>query len=270
MLARACGLGLAPRAAETFVQAWVDRRWLDAYPAAPSTVAELYDTHAEIATHPAVIGHFGGLGGYKLGAIGAAGEVCLYAPLFRSFLVEAPGDALSAAAINLWQIEPEIGIVMGGDLPARADGAPHSVEAAWAAAEEVVLCVECCGCRGTPAAKAATTLLGGFADTLSSGGVVLGPRLAAAGLRAEALRCATSLRVNGEAVVEGSGSRAPGGGPAEALTWLANHLNSRGLALRRGQLVATGQTCVTTRFAVGDRVEASFAGLGRLEMTIAP
>ena len=46
--------------------------------------------------------------------------------------------------------------------------------------------------------------------------------------------------------------------------WLAN-LNGRGLELRAGQLVATGQTCST-----GDRLRADFGGLGSLEMTLAP
>ena len=92
---------------------------------------------------------FGGLGGYKLGAIGAEGEACLYAPLFRKFLVDAPGQDLSAAAYNLWQIEPEIGFVMGADVPTRDDGSPHSVEAVWGAVAEVVLCIECCGKRRT-------------------------------------------------------------------------------------------------------------------------
>ena len=36
---------------------------------------------------------------------------------------------LSAEAINLWQLEPEVALVLGADLPPRADGQPHSVEA---------------------------------------------------------------------------------------------------------------------------------------------
>ena len=62
-------------------------------------------------------------------------------------LPRVPGGELSAAAINLWQLEPEIGFVMGADLPARADGTPHTASAAAAAVSSVVLCIELCGKR---------------------------------------------------------------------------------------------------------------------------
>ena len=116
--------------AEAFVRAWRTRQWLSTaeYPAAPASVGELYETHLQIAQHDYVASEFGGLGGWKLGAIGAEGEPCIYAPLFKRFLVPEPGESLSAAAIQLFQIEPEVGVVLGQDLPARADGAPRSVE----------------------------------------------------------------------------------------------------------------------------------------------
>ena len=234
----------------------------------------MYETHLAIQRHPLVSSAFGGLAGYKLGAIGAEGETCLYAPLFKSFLVEAPGGELSASAYNLWQIEPEVGIFMGAGLPPRDDGAPHSVDAVWAAAAEVVLCIECCGKRRTP--EAVISGLASYADTLSSGGVVLGPRLPAASVSHDALRGATVLLVNDEVAAEGSGAATPLGGPAEALTWLANHLNGRGLALEKGHFVATGQTCNTKACKPGDRVTATYASLAGLgasnivEMQIAP
>jgi len=184
--------------------------------------------------------------------------------------VEAPGAALSAAAIRLWQVEPEFAIVLGRDLPTQPDGRPHSVSDAWAAVHQVVLCIECCGKRGRPEAYEASTKLGSYSDTLSSGGVVLGPRLDASALTSDDLRGAATLSVNGAPAAKGSGAAAPGGGPVEALAWLANHLNGRGLELRAGQLVATGQTCSTKAVRVGDRLRADFGGLGSLEMTVAP
>ena len=308
--------------ADCFVHAWRDRKWLtqEEYPSAPSSLEEMYETHLAIQQHPLVASEFGGHAGYKLGAIGAEGEPCLYAPLFNSYMVAAPGDGLSAASINLWQLEPEIGFVMGADLPVRADGAPHTAAAAAAAVSKVVLCIELCGkrvrpqptyalalalppsCRRSrsnghsrstcpfpapgpalitipnpnvstpllprpqphPHLKSPPTLphphphphprlcqrtpeadvkgLGSYADTLSSGGVVMGPSLAAAGISLDQargsptpaphpnpihtltptpisldqMRCATELLVNGERVAQGSGAEAPLGGPAEA------------------------------------------------------
>ena len=61
--------------------------------------------------------------------------------------------------------------------------------------DSVVLIIECCGQRSTPeAAEAVTSALGKYADTLSSGGVVLGPRLPAA-QRSEYGPCNLSLAV---------------------------------------------------------------------------
>mmetsp|Transcript_41804 Transcript_41804/g.131340 ORF Transcript_41804/g.131340 Transcript_41804/m.131340 type:complete len:171 (+) Transcript_41804:550-1062(+) len=110
---------------------------------------------------------------------------------------------------------------------------------------QVVLCIECCGKRGRPEAYEASTKLGSYSDTLSSGGVVLGPRLDASALTSDDLRGAATLSVNGAPAAKGSGAAAPGGGPVEALAWLANHLNGRGLELRAGQLVATGSLEMT-------------------------
>ncbi|CAE8617525.1 unnamed protein product, partial [Polarella glacialis] len=99
--------------------------------------------------------------------------------------------------------------------------------------------------------------------------VVLGPRLPASSLSPEVLaNCATTLIVNGDEVDRGSGALCPLGGPAPALAWLANHLNSRGLQLQRGQLVITGVTCKSNAFAAGDHIRATFAGLGSVETRI--
>jgi len=231
----------------------------------------MYETHLAMQRHPLAASELGGLGGYKIGAVGAEGEPCIYAPLFRRFLVDAPGGGLSAAAIQMHQLEPEFAVVLGADLPPRADGALHSCEDAWAAVESLVLCIECCGRRATAEVVAAQPRLGRMSDALSAGGVVLGPRLPAARFDAPALAaCATQLFVNATLVAEGSGRECPEGGPVQALTWLANHLNGRGLALQKGQLVTTGQTCIYRAFNVGDRVVAAFPGMGRVEMTVAP
>lgn len=255
-------------AAETFVKAWISGDRLDAaaYPPAPESVEGLYETHLAIQSHPLVESELGGLGGYKLGAIGAEGEACLYAPLFRGFFVES-GEQMSVDAIHMSAVEAEFGIVMGSDLPPKSE--PYTTEEVWGAVGDVVPCIECCGKRGTPEAYAASTKLGSFADTLSSGGIVLGPGIPKEDFNKEDLLGATSLLVNGELAAEGDGSKVPEEGPLEALTYLANHLNGRGLGLKKGQLVATGQTCATKAFKVGDDVTASFGKYGEAKMVVA-
>jgi 2-keto-4-pentenoate hydratase len=69
-------------------------------------------------------------------------------------------------------------------------------------------------------------------------------------------------------VAEGSGSACAGGGPVQAVTFLANHLNARGMDLMEGHFIATGQTCIYRDVAVGDRIVAEFKSWGIVNMTI--
>ena len=296
----------AAAAADTLVRAWSSALWIASpadYPPPPRSVDELYAVHDAIAAHPlAQTPPLNGVAGWKVGAVGAEGEVCIVAPLFRGFIVDAPGAALSAAAIQMHQIEPELAVVMAEDLPPRLDGEPHTAEGlllpqqpgggggggGGGAIRSVSLCIECCGQRGTSEVMAAQSPLGRFQDALAAGGIVLGPELQLQppplpqggdpGVDAAALQsqlgelsaCETALLVNGQVVAEGSTSRCPAGGPIEAVAWLANHLNSRGMALEKGQVIATGQTCMTKEFAVGDVVEGRFGAFGSVEMVVAP
>lgn len=259
-------------AADIFMKAWSSRQWIverEKYPAAPKDVDELYQVHLAMQEHAAA-SELGGHGGYKIGAVGQLGEACFYAPLFRNFFVDAPGK-LSAASCQVHQIEPEFGMLLGADLAPRSDSAPHSAQDALAAVDSVALCIEFCGRRASAEITAEQQPLGKFADLLMAGGVLLGPRLPAAGLDAAALSgCATSLAVNGKELITGSGAACPEGGPAQSLAWLANHLNRRGLALQKGQLVITGATCITRDFKAGDTILAKFAGLGEVETTLEP
>eukprot|EP00927_Polykrikos_kofoidii_P024536 TRINITY_DN22298_c0_g1_i1.p1 TRINITY_DN22298_c0_g1~~TRINITY_DN22298_c0_g1_i1.p1 ORF type:complete len:290 (-),score=51.65 TRINITY_DN22298_c0_g1_i1:112-915(-) len=264
----------AQEVADIFVEAWVSRRWIDdadRYPEEPQNVAELYERHLAIQQHPLVDQELGGLAGYKLGGIGAAGEMCIYAPLFGRYIVEAPGADLSAASIQMWQVEPEFCFVLGKDLPARESAEPYTVEEAWAAVEFVVICIECCGRRSSGDVVKVLSPLGRLTDSLSAGGAVLGPRLPAENFSPEALSsCGASLFVNETEVASGSGADCPGGGPVQALAWLANHLSNRGLSLSKGHIVLTGQTCNTKAFTIGDTISATFDGLGTISMTVHP
>lgn len=281
-LQMAATAAISPRsqlAADSFMKAWTSRQWIDRaddFPAAPPSVQDMYETHLAMQ-QSAYADELGSLGGYKIGAVGAEGEPCLYGPLFNDFLVEAAGrpgaKPLSSAAINLFQVEPEFAVVMAEDLPPRADGQPHDPSDVWSKVASVVLCIEACGRRGTSAVASTLGPLGRFHDGLCAGGVVLGPRRAAKYFAADSLASVkTELLLNGEIVATGSGAALPFGGSVETgLAWLANHLNARGLSLRAGHLVATGQTCIYNGDLVpGDRVVARFETLGEVEMVVEP
>jgi 2-keto-4-pentenoate hydratase len=260
--------------ADAFVRAWVTGSRLMTLPQPPKDAQELFQTQKAIAEHPLVASKLGGVAGYKLGgAYAIPGEPCLWAPLFKRFIVETPGTDLSAAAIGLCAIEPEIAVIMGADLKAREDGMPHSESDVWRAVDRVALAFEVCGKRLSPEACVDAPKIGTLADTLSSGGVVIGTSWPAASelVTPEAVRSvAVDLMVNDVKVAEGSSSLCPEGGPAQALTYFANHLNTFGMSLKAGDLVATGQSCNTKTLKAGDVARANFAGLGTVEWVVPP
>lgn len=58
------------------------------------------------------------------------------------------------------------------------------------------------------------------------------------------------------------------GGPAIALTWLANELSRHGMTLRAGQVVTTGTCLKPVPIAAGDHIEGDLGPLGRVSVTI--
>jgi 2-keto-4-pentenoate hydratase len=52
------------------------------------------------------------------------------------------------------------------------------------------------------------------------------------------------------------------GNPVNSLVWLANHLGSRGIGLRAGDVVMTGSVSVLLRPKAGDAVRATYTRLG--------
>jgi 2-keto-4-pentenoate hydratase len=60
------------------------------------------------------------------------------------------------------------------------------------------------------------------------------------------------------------------GNPLNALAWLANHLASRGLMLKAGDIVMAGAVSKLLRPKAGDTVRASFAHLGSVSVNVVP
>ena len=211
----------------------------------------------------------GGIAGYKMGGLGQIpGVAAAYGPLFGLGIVDAP-QGLSSARFHLFNLEVEIGFVMGKTL--EPQDLPFSEAEVWGAVKEVVLSLEICGRRHALADHPEYTNLIGLADCSSAGGVVCGKRFSTSEVTPEQLRdVSTSCVVNGEERVTGHGSNSPFGSPLASLVWCANHLNARGMALRSGELVIGGATCKCPDFKVGDTVAALYGELGSIETTILP
>jgi 2-keto-4-pentenoate hydratase len=60
------------------------------------------------------------------------------------------------------------------------------------------------------------------------------------------------------------------GNPLNALAWLANHLASRGLALKPGDVVMSGAISKLLRPKPGDTIRARFARLGSVSVKVVP
>jgi 2-oxopent-4-enoate/cis-2-oxohex-4-enoate hydratase len=58
--------------------------------------------------------------------------------------------------------------------------------------------------------------------------------------------------------------------PLNALAWLANHLGTRGLALKPGDVVMSGAISKMLRPKVGDTIRAKFTRLGSVSISVVP
>ena len=74
--------------------------------------------------------------------------------------------------------------------------------------------------------------------------------------------------VNGSVVARGTGADVLGH-PAAAVAWLANKLASLDIRILAGQIVMPGSCTRAIDVRVGDRVEASFSGLGSVRADFA-
>ena len=247
----------------------------------PPNVASVYAVHEALREHPS-IGSVGGVVGYKMGGTGVAalpsGEPVPALPglllgpppgvASPEFGVVAEGVSLPRARCNYSNVEAEVGFVMRSTPVPASTCFPLSEADVWAAVGEVFLAIEACGSRY---ALEKPTALEKSADAQSAGAVVRGRgwRVGCAGCpSAEALAAVeTTISINGTQVASGAASLVPLGSPLASLTWLANHLPSRGERLRPGQTVITGACSKTKAFAVGDDIVACFGELGNVRLT---
>ncbi|WP_328708788.1 2-keto-4-pentenoate hydratase [Microbispora hainanensis] len=151
------------------------------------------------------------------------------------------------------RIEPEIAFVLS--RPLRGPGV--TVAEAVAAVDFVLPALEIIDSR---VRDWRITLIDTIADNASSGGVVLGGTPARpSDLDLRLTGCV--LRRNSEVAGTGAGA-AVLGSPLNALVWLANTLGERGVTLEAGHTILPGSVTAAVPVAVGDVVQASFAGLG--------
>jgi len=145
----------------------------------------------------------------------------------------------------------------------------------WAAVGEVFLAIEACGARyNVEGTGLVLSPLEKAADLLAAGAIICGKSWGVGEDDCPSLedlaKLPTSIAINGTQVATGDASLCPLGSPLASLTWLANHLPSRGQCLRPGEAIITGACSKTKAFAAGDKIVASFGTLGSVALEFKP
>jgi 2-oxopent-4-enoate/cis-2-oxohex-4-enoate hydratase len=195
--------------------------------------------------------------GWKAGFTGKAAQAAFAAdePVCGFLLgngVYASGSEVPVARFATLVVEAEIALVLGRDLA----GPEVSPAEALLAVEGGVSALELVDFRyvGTPVA---TDII---ADGVYANALVLGAPLTDIRRLDLALE-GLVYEFNGGVVATNTAAEVMGS-PITALAWIANHLASRGLALRAGDVVMTGSVSALLRPKAGDTVRAATTRLG--------
>ena len=224
----------------------------------PATLAEGY------AIQDAMVAISGqDVAGWKIAATSKAGQrhIGVDEPisgrLFAGFML-GEGARLEASPMHMRVAEAEFAFVMASDLPPRSEKyVPAQVKAAVAALH---LAIEIPDARFERFAEIGAAQIA--ADDAFASWFMLGPDVPNwqdLDLPARPVR----MSRNGDWVAQGRGADALGD-PWLALTWLANHLSSRAIPLRKGAIVTTGTCIAPAAVSPGDSMIAEFTGLGQV------
>lgn len=257
------------RAAEWLFRAHAARERFAPLPAdlAPRSVAEAYAIQSEYVGMRAH--DLGRVVGYKIALttpamramVGLSDSIA--GDMLEKTILRSPARIRAADYVRLL-VEFEIAIELAEDLPAV--GAPYTRESAARAVGALMPALELADDRNADYSKLAANALMLVADNAWNEGAVLGsPVRDWKGMDLAGLRGVATI--NGKMVGEGRGSDVMGH-PLEALTWMANHLASRGLGLWRSDVVITGSLVTSKYPKAGDLVRFEAGGLGAVELQV--
>jgi 2-keto-4-pentenoate hydratase len=230
----------------------------------PKTPSEAYDVQDGLIDE--LLAHYGGgVIGYKVACTNVTAQRQLHvdAPfsgrLLSAFFFESPGR-LDASKFFMRVVEAEFAFEMARDLPPISK--PRSRDEIAAAVKGVLPGIEIVDSRFDDWTTIGAPSL--IADNACNAAWVRGRLLTSwqdIDLAAQAVR----VTVNGKVLREGTGSNVLGH-PLNALEWLVNNLNERGLGLKAGQCVTTGVTTEVYMAERGDRITADFGPVGSVNL----
>ena len=233
----------------------------------PSETKRLSLTEAYAAQdrlRAALLGRGERVAGWKAGFTSKAGQeswevtepVCAF--LLASGVL-ASGAEIPAARFVKPGVEAEVAFVMKHDLAGPGVTAPRALQAV----EGAVPALELIDFRHSGKAVGTDVVADGvYAKAIVLGGALTplaGIDLALEGLLYE--QSGTVVATNTAYEVMGN--------PLNSLAWIANHLGSRGLGLRAGDVVMTGSVSKILTARAGDTVRATFTRLGSVSVRFA-
>jgi len=233
----------------------------------PSETKRLSLTEAYAAQdrlRDALLGRGERVAGWKAGFTSKAGQeswqvtepVCAF--LLASGVL-ASGAEIPAARFVKPGVEAEVAFVMKYDLAGPGVTAPRALQAV----EGAVPALELVDFRHSGKAVGTDVVADGvYAKAIVLGGALTplaGIDLALEGLLYE--QSGTVVATNTAYEVMGN--------PLNSLAWIANHLGSRGLGLRAGDVVMSGSVSKILSARAGDTVRATFTRLGSVSVRFA-
>ncbi|MGI4854205.1 MAG: 2-keto-4-pentenoate hydratase [Janthinobacterium lividum] len=224
---------------------------------APASEAEAF------AVQDMVAQAYGAIGGWKIGAAGAAGEP-FFAPMPASWMGEN-GSLFRGINHRLFGIEAEIAFQIGQDLPPSS--LPYTREEVTAAISSCAPAIEILeSAYIDPQAVSRPNML---ADLQMHGGFVAGPAVP----RWQEIDWAKEtivLTVDGAIRYENTGTAPAGPDLVRLLLYLANEGAARTGGLKRGNWITTGSWSGLNWARPGAEAVAHFGRAGRANLLFAP
>jgi 2-keto-4-pentenoate hydratase len=183
--------------------------------------------------------------------------------LLAPYVHESP-VTIAVVPAHTPSVEGEFALRLGRDLPPRA--APYTISEVADAVASIAGAIEIVGTRfaGGLAGKGRLLVT---ADCGANIAFVSGPwhrYVRSMDLKPHPV----TMRINGAVRSTGTGARALGD-PMNVLLWLANQQSAAGRGLEAGEIVSTGTCTGLDPVRPGDRVEADFADLGAVDISVA-
>jgi 2-keto-4-pentenoate hydratase len=207
--------------------------------------------------------------GWKIAATSVAGQahIGVDGPLAGRLLsgqVADSGVEVSLRGTQMHVAEPEFAFRLAIDLPQRAR--PYTEDQVLAGVASMHPAIEIPDSRYDDFARVGAAQL--IADNACAHFFVLGAATSFDWRRLDLAVHPVEAEVLGRFQRAGKGANVLGG-PAIALTWLANELASIGPGLRAGDLITTGTCMAPLEVMPGDRVTVDFGELGRVQAGLA-